>query len=119
MLAAVLALAVAPFATGAAAAADGDYSPVTTPDNLRVDVGVSSVTVDWDPSTPDADVRVDRGADGHVYLAKSRTYTVNVRAVAADCARSSEWSEPATFTTPDEFPSPHRPTSRGLARRES
>jgi hypothetical protein len=38
------------------------------------------------------------------YLAKRRTYTVTVGAVAADYTRSSEWSEPVTFTTPDEFP---------------
>jgi hypothetical protein len=115
VLAATLALAVTPFTTGATPAVADETEPaVTTPDNVNVDVGTSSVQVDWDPSTSNAGVTIyylklngqwhwTDATEKTFHLPKSTTYTVTIQAQDAAYNRS-DWSDPVEFTTPDEFP---------------
>lgn len=104
-----LALAVT-VASPATAATDGP----TTPTDLAVDVGPSSVTVDWAPSSSDTEiatyfVKVNGNwhwtADPEITLHLNRSTTYRVEVQAQDTAyRRSPWSEPIEFTTPDTFP---------------
>jgi hypothetical protein len=94
---------------------DEDNPAVTTPANLRADVGATEVTVDWDPSTSEA------GGVSYTLLLEysyhrkwfhtnepTMTFAVGpstsyeVRVQASDAAsRLSAWSDPLEFTTPD------------------
>lgn len=86
----------------------------TTPGNFRADIGPSSVTVEWDPSSSDAGISIYFvQLDGRwlfttepsmtFHLAQNRTYRLQVQAQDGAWQRS-DWSDPFHFTTPDEFP---------------
>lgn len=100
--------------TAGAGPAYGQEDGPTTPDNLRAEVGTSSVTVQWDPSQSDVGVTIYYvKLDGRwffteepiitFHLAQNQTYQVEVQAQDAGWRRS-DWSDPFQFTTPNEFP---------------
>lgn len=86
--------------------------PVTTPDGFQVDVGTSSVTVQWQPSASDAGVTsYSAELNGRRLWTQQPSMTLHLQpdqsfrfmAQAQDAAfRRSDWSEPVQFTTPDE-----------------
>jgi hypothetical protein len=108
----VLGLTAAMAGTGPAHAQASD--PPTTPDNIRADVGASSVTVQWDPSTSDAGVTIYFvQLNGQwrftveprltLFLQRDQAYQLRVQAQDAAFQRS-DWSDPFEFTTPDQAP---------------
>lgn len=106
----VLALGTVLAAGSPAAAQDAP----TTPTGFQADVGASSVTVTWEPSNSDAGVAIYfLTLNGRwfwtvepimtFHLAQDQTYSLEVQAQDNNFQRS-DWSEPFSFSTPDEFP---------------
>jgi hypothetical protein len=91
------------------------YDTVTTPTNIQVDVGASSVTVSWEPSMSTAgDISIYYVKLGSqwlwtenptltLFLKPSWTYTLSVQA-QDEAYNRSDWSDPIQFTTSDEPP---------------
>lgn len=102
------------FVAGAPAAA-AQRPTVTTPTGFQAEVGASSVTVTWEPSTSrEAEVTIYTVyAAGRwfvleeptltLFVERDTSYGVRVRARDAEYNRS-EWSETFRFRTSEEFP---------------
>lgn len=111
-LAAGMTVVMAAVTVGTPAYAQGDRP--TTPSNFRADIGPSSVTVEWDPSSSDAGISIyfvqlngrwmfTTEPSMTFFLARSQTYRLQVQA-QDNAWQRSDWSDPFHFTTPDEFP---------------